>query len=331
MDSQLQSSESSYSTNAEMAEMPEPNRLTTQSPVDQSLQKGQWIVNQSTAFISQLFNAVGRLFQENKTFVSLGVLLIAAFIALRILFAILDAIDDIPLFPLVFELVGIGYSVWFVNRYLLKTSNRQELSRDLQSLKQQIFGDQQLSMRSSINSTSGSAASLQSSARQSSTSQSGASQDARSATALDVKKSVLIAKSPEELYHFWRNFENLPHFMNHLESVSMLDQKRSHWVAKAPLDTSVEWDAEIIQEEEPRTIVWRSIGGSDVDNVGSVAFIPANGNGTEVRVTMEYVPPGGVVGAAVAAVFGENPEQQLEEDLNRFKQLMETGSVPTAT
>ena len=148
---------------------------------------------------------------------------------------------------------------------------------------------------------------------------------------MDVKKSVVINKSPEELYRFWRNFENLPRFMNHIESVKVLDDKRSHWVAKAPLGTNVKWDAEIIKDEEGKAIVWKSLEGADVDNTGSVSFSPTdNGSGTEVKVTMKYEPPGGAVGAIVAKLFGENPEQQLEEDLNRFKQVMETGTIPTA-
>lgn len=146
---------------------------------------------------------------------------------------------------------------------------------------------------------------------------------------IDVKKSVIINKSSEELYSFWRKFENLPRFMNHIESVKNLDDKRSHWVVKAPLGAKVEWDAEIINENEPKTIVWQSLEGADVDNTGSVAFTPTDdGSGTEVKVTMKYNPPGGAVGAVVAKFFGENPEQQLEEDLNRFKQVMETGKIP---
>ena len=125
---------------------------------------------------------------------------------------------------------------------------------------------------------------------------------------INVKKSVVINKSPEELYRFWREFENLPRFMNHIESVKNLDDKRSHWVVKAPLGAKVEWDAEIINENEPKTIVWRSLEGADVDNTGSVAFVPADdGSGTEVKVTMKYNPPGGAVGAVVAKFFGENP------------------------
>lgn len=145
-----------------------------------------------------------------------------------------------------------------------------------------------------------------------------------------VEKSVTINRSPEELYKYWRNFENLPRFMNHLESVRTTGERRSHWVAKAPAGTTVEWDAEIINEKENELIAWRSVEGADVDNAGSVRFqaIPAE-RGTEVKVQLRYDPPGGIVGAAIAKLFGEAPDQQIEDDLRRFKQLMETGEIAT--
>ncbi len=146
-----------------------------------------------------------------------------------------------------------------------------------------------------------------------------------------VEKSVIINKSPEELYRYWRNFENLPRFMNHLESVKVMGDKRSHWVAKAPAGTTVEWDAEIINEKENELIAWRSLEGADVDNSGSVRFQKAHGGrGTEVKVEIRYTPPGDVLGAAVAKLFGEEPQQQVDEDLRRFKQLMEAGEIPTS-
>jgi uncharacterized membrane protein len=118
--------------------------------------------------------------------------------------------------------------------------------------------------------------------------------------------------------------------MDHLESVRILDGKRSHWVAKAPLGTSVEWDAEIINEEANELIGWRSLEGADVPNAGSVRFRPApGGRGTEVRVNLEYNPPTGKLGAAFAKLLGEEPERQVEEDLRRFKQWMEAGEIPT--
>lgn len=145
-----------------------------------------------------------------------------------------------------------------------------------------------------------------------------------------VEKSVTINKSPAELYAFWRNFENLPRFMNHLESVQTMGGNRSRWVAKAPAGSTVAWDAEVYNEKENELIAWRSLEGADVDNAGSVRFEPASGGrGTTVRVSLKYDPPGGLLGSAVARLFGENPEQQIEEDLRRFKQLMETGEAAT--
>ena len=149
---------------------------------------------------------------------------------------------------------------------------------------------------------------------------------------IKVEKTVTIDKSPEELYRFWRNFENLPRFMNHLESVRVTGGNRSHWVAKAPAGRSVEWDAEIYNEKENELIAWRSLEGADVDSAGSVHFQAApGGRGTVVKVVLKYDPPGGIIGAAIAKLFGEEPSQQIEEDLRRFKQVMETGETPTTT
>jgi uncharacterized membrane protein len=142
-----------------------------------------------------------------------------------------------------------------------------------------------------------------------------------------IEKSVIVRRPAAELYQFWRNFENLPRFMNHLKSVSANGQ-RSHWVARGPLGKGVEWDAEIINEIPAEVIGWRSLDGADVPNAGSVHFKELNSSsGTEVRVVMKYSPPAGAVGALVAALFGENPEQQLNDDLSRFKEVMETGQV----
>jgi len=152
----------------------------------------------------------------------------------------------------------------------------------------------------------------------------------RAGSGVKVEKSLTINREPAELYRFWRNFENLPRFMNHLESVKVTGENRSHWVAKAPAGTTVEWDAEVYNEKENELIAWRTLEGADVDSAGSVRFEPAtNGQGTVVRVVLKYDPPGGAIGAAVAKLFGENPEQQIDEDLRRFRQLMETGEVAT--
>jgi len=145
---------------------------------------------------------------------------------------------------------------------------------------------------------------------------------------IHVEQSYTIDKSPEELYSFWKNFENLPRFMRHLESVRKIDDRRSHWTACGPAGYRVEWDAEIINDEPNRTIAWRSLNNADVDNAGSVRFVPHfDGTRTEVKVVIDYIPPAGRVGWAVAKVFGTDPEQQIREDLGRFKQVMESGKA----
>ena len=139
-----------------------------------------------------------------------------------------------------------------------------------------------------------------------------------------VEKSVTINRPASELYSFWRNFENLPQFMNHLESVRSIGGERTHWVAKAPAGTTVEWDAEVYNEKQNELIAWRTLEGSQVSSAGSVRFEDAPNGGTEVRVSLKYDPPGGKLGSLVARLFGENPERQIEEDLGRFKELMES-------
>jgi uncharacterized membrane protein len=143
-----------------------------------------------------------------------------------------------------------------------------------------------------------------------------------------VKKSLIINRSPEELYAFWRDFENLPRFMQNLESVRVTGEGRSHWVAKAPAGTSVEWDAEVIEDRENELISWRSLEGAEVENSGSVRFERAPGNrGTIVRVEINYNPPGGALGAIVAKFTGDDPGQQAQESLRCLKQVLEAGEV----
>ena len=145
-----------------------------------------------------------------------------------------------------------------------------------------------------------------------------------------TEQSVVVARPRDELFHFWRRFDNLPRFMDNLESVTILDGLRSHWVAKGPLGTRVEWDAEIHNEIPDELIAWRSLPDSDVNQAGSVHFTPAVGGGTEVRVVMRYAAPGGKVGDAVANVLGDDPGRQIADDLRRFKQVMEAGEIPTS-
>lgn len=140
---------------------------------------------------------------------------------------------------------------------------------------------------------------------------------------IKVEHTIMIHRSPAELFQTWRKLENLPRFMAHVRSVRALAPGRSHWVAEAPGGQTVEWDAEIINEHENEMISWRSLPGADVDNAGTVRFREVPG-GAEVRVAMEYYPPGGKLGAAFARFFGQEPAQQIEEDMLRFKHLMET-------
>ncbi|MEH1946930.1 MAG: SRPBCC family protein [Nostoc sp.] len=147
---------------------------------------------------------------------------------------------------------------------------------------------------------------------------------------IKVEKTVTINKSAEELYRFWHNFENLPTFMKHLKSVRVYNEKRSHWIANAPLGNSVEWDADILEDRENEFISWASVEGADVDNSGFVRFKKAPGDrGTEVKIVLEYNLPGGALAATVAKLFGEEPEQQIGDELRRFKMLMETGEIST--
>ena len=145
-----------------------------------------------------------------------------------------------------------------------------------------------------------------------------------------VNKVVTISKTPEELYTFWRDFKNLSQIMDHLESVEVLSETRSRWTAKAPAGQSVSWEADIIRDEPNQLIAWRSVKGSSIDNSGSVRFSPSTGErGTQVKIALEYQPPGGTLGILIAKLFGEEPNQQVESDLLRFKQLMETGELTT--
>ena len=147
---------------------------------------------------------------------------------------------------------------------------------------------------------------------------------------IKVERAVTINRPREELYRFWRNFENLPRFMDHLISVKVTDTTHSHWIAMAPAGTSVEWDAEIINERANELIAWRSLDNADIGNAGSVHFTPTpDGLGTVVRVVLEYDPPAGYLGATIARLFGQEPDQQVREELRHFKALMEAGEIPT--
>jgi len=149
---------------------------------------------------------------------------------------------------------------------------------------------------------------------------------------LHAEKSLTINRPAEDLYRFWRDFTQLPRFMKHLEAVRVNSDGRSHWVARGPAGSRVEWDAEITADRPNELIAWRSLEGASVDNSGAVRFETApGGRGTVVRVALDYRPPAGALGAAVAQLFGEAPQQQIEGDLRRFKNIMEAGEIPTTS
>jgi uncharacterized membrane protein len=144
-----------------------------------------------------------------------------------------------------------------------------------------------------------------------------------------VRESVTIARPVGEVYHFWRDLPNLARFMTHVERIDVLDEKRSHWVVVGPAGSRVEWDAEIIAEEDGARIAWRSLEDADVVSAGSVNFRPIGRTATQINVHLQYEPPAGKAGAFVAWVMGREPAQEIREDLRRLRQLLETGETPT--
>ena len=155
-----------------------------------------------------------------------------------------------------------------------------------------------------------------------------AARSARKGGSMELTATTTIRRPASEVYAFWRDLENLPTFMAHLEQVRTTGDRTSHWSASAPFGSDVEWDAEIIDEAPGEKIAWRSTGDADVPNAGTVRFLPApDGVSTEVHVVLVYDIPGGALGKAVAKYFGEEPHQQLDDDLRRLKQVLETGEV----
>ncbi|MFT8246204.1 SRPBCC family protein [Roseomonas sp. BN140053] len=149
-------------------------------------------------------------------------------------------------------------------------------------------------------------------------------------SAAAVSRSVTISKPAAEVYAFFRDFRNLPGFMSHVERIEVTDDTRSHWVVRAPMGQTVEWDAVVTEDRPNERISWRSEEGADVRNTGAVEFIPAPANrGTEVRATIAYEPPAGQLGRLFAKLWGEEPGKQAHDDLRRLKQLLETGEIPT--
>ncbi|MET0536318.1 MAG: SRPBCC family protein [Steroidobacter sp.] len=146
-----------------------------------------------------------------------------------------------------------------------------------------------------------------------------------------IGRTVTINRPRDEVYAFWRKFENLAMVMENIESVTPLDERRSHWVVKAPAGKTVEWDSEIVEDIPNERIRWQSSPGADIANSGEVQFRDAPGHrGTLVTATIVYDPPAGTLGKLVAKVFQREPKIQSRRDLRRFKQLLETGEIATA-
>jgi uncharacterized membrane protein len=341
MDSYTQSTNYTNTSIAEKTNTTNSAVVARPSLTTRAFYQAQRAVTPWISWLRQVFNFSDQSSHKARSFlVNLGLILVAA-IAAKILWAIVDTLEEIPLMRPLLQLIGIGYSIWFVNRYLLKTATRQELVQKLQSLRDQVLGrttpanaltkpipprpastvGQELGqtltnlgeqIAEQVETTSGVLA------------ESTASSDI-SAVGKGVKKSVVIHQSPEGLYRFWRNFENLPRFIRQLDSIEILDDRRARWLANAPSGIHVAWHTEIIDEKEPNIIVWRSIERDTIDSVGSVAFTSVDDNSTEVKMTLQYKPES-IVGAAVSAIFGEDPEQRIEADLRQLKSLMESST-----
>lgn len=147
---------------------------------------------------------------------------------------------------------------------------------------------------------------------------------------LRVKKSMTVNRSPDELYAFWRDLENLPRFMKHVRSVQRHGNGRSHWVVAGPRGTVFKWDAQITVDRPNQMIAWQTVPGSSVDHRGYVKFVPAPGKrGTEVHVALEYQPPGGEAGKLLGSLLGGITEQEIQEQIRNFKSIMEAGEIPT--
>jgi uncharacterized membrane protein len=141
-----------------------------------------------------------------------------------------------------------------------------------------------------------------------------------------VQKAIHVDAPVEDVYGHW-TIESFPHWMSHVRRVTPLGENRHHWVVDGPADMPVEWESETYDIVENERMSWRSVPGSTVDNAGCVRFMPENG-GTRVQVTICYMPPGGVIGHAVAKALGSDPKSRMDDDLMRFKSMIETGTIP---
>jgi uncharacterized membrane protein len=147
-------------------------------------------------------------------------------------------------------------------------------------------------------------------------------------TGSKIEHSIEIHRSPQVLYDFWHNLEQLPRVMRHVESVHRMSDRRSQWKVRGPLGKTIEWEAEIINDVPSTLIAWQSLPGCTVRNAGSVWFEPNGNGGTRLKVALEFDPPGGAVGTSLSALLGRSPQRDLEEDLSNFKEFAERELEP---
>lgn len=146
-----------------------------------------------------------------------------------------------------------------------------------------------------------------------------------------VGRTVTIGRPREEVYAFWRDFPNLATIMENIERIDTIDERRTHWVVKAPAGRTVEWDSIVTDDEPGRLIAWQSVEGADVKSSGRIEFLDAApGRGTMVRATIAYDPPGGTIGQWIAKLFQREPNVQIRRDLRRLKQFLETGEITSS-
>jgi uncharacterized membrane protein len=143
-----------------------------------------------------------------------------------------------------------------------------------------------------------------------------------------AEKTIVVDAPPNRLFRLWRDLEQLPRFMSHLERVRVTGGNRSRWTVKSPAGAKVEWDAEIINEKPGELIAWQALGHPLIDSAGSVRFERSpDGRGTLVHVSLQYRPPGAEFGHAIAALFGEAAGRQIGHDLDEFKRRVEGGDL----
>jgi uncharacterized membrane protein len=153
---------------------------------------------------------------------------------------------------------------------------------------------------------------------------------------IHVRESIIVSRPADEVYRFWRDYDNLARFLEHVERVDDLGAGRSHWVVRGPGGVRYEWDAETIADEPGERIAWKSVGDADVVSAGSVVFRPLGSEQTQIAVHFQYAPPGGTVGRGLAAMFGQDPNTQVRADLGRLRFILEgrtdaSAAVPALT